>query len=137
MEENSYYILQAQTNQTFGPLKEEEVKDWIRQTRIGKNDSITKVGEENWTPIALSPFQNDLTNQLNLQKLAATTCPNCNAEMVVLVRRDMMGLWLIIIGVVLTPIVCGIPIWIFGMIRFHGNKGNTYYQCPRCKYTTG
>lgn len=137
MAETTYYVLQAQSNQTFGPLKSEEVKDWIRQMRLGKNDSITRVGEEGWTPIALSEFQGDLTTQLNLQKIAATTCPNCNAEMVVLVERDALGFWLIIIGVILTPVFCiGTFLWVWGMMRTRSVKGKTYYQCPRCKYST-
>lgn len=137
MEENTYYVLQGQTNQTFGPLKEEEVRGWIREMRLGKHDSITKVGMDNWTPLALSEFQGDLANQLSLQKIAATTCPNCNAEMVVLVGSSKAGLWLIIIGVILTPVFCiGTVLWVWGMFLMHGGKGKSYYQCPRCKFTT-
>lgn len=136
MEGNQYYVLQAQTNQTFGPITEVEVREWIQQTRLGKLDSISKVGENNWIPLSLSEFQSDLTSQLALQQIAATTCPNCNAEMVVVKGNDQLGLWLIIIGVVLTTVCIGLPLWIYGMIRLHGNKGKVYYQCPRCKFTT-
>jgi hypothetical protein len=136
VQETQYYVLQAQTKQTFGPLKEEQVREWIRQMRIGKLDSITKVGEQNWTPLSLSEFQSDVTNQIALQQIAASTCPHCNAEMAVLVGSDKTAVWLIIIGVVLTSVCIGLPLWIWGMIRLHGSKGKTYYQCPRCKYTT-
>ncbi len=137
MEENTFYVLEAQSNQTFGPLNEEEVKDWIRQKRIGKFDSVNKTGEDNWTPIATSVFSDALLGQLSLDKIAASTCPNCNAEMVVLVGSSNLGLWLIIIGVILTPVFCiGTFLWVWGMFLRHGGKGKTYYQCPRCKFTT-
>lgn len=136
MEANQYYILQAQTNQTFGPITEVEVREWIHQMRLGKLDSISKVGENSWIPLPLSEFQSDLTSQLALQKVAATTCPNCNAEMVVVTGSDQLGVWLIIIGVVLTAVCIGLPFWIWGMIRLHSRKGMIYYQCPRCKFMT-
>ena len=137
MEGNQYYVLQAQTNQTFGPLAEAEVREWIQQMRLGKLDSISREGEDSWIPLSLSEFQSDLTSQLALQQIAATTCPNCNAEMVVLTQKDQLGLWLIIIGAVLSLVCIGLPLWIYGIIRYHGNKEKIYYQCPRCKFTTG
>jgi hypothetical protein len=136
MEQNQYYVLQSQTNQTFGPITEDEVRQWIQQMRLGKLDSVTKVGENEWIPLSLSEFQSDLASQISLQQIAAATCPNCNAQMAVLVGSDKTAVWLIIIGVVLTSVCIGLPLWIWGMIRLHGSKGKTYYQCPRCKYTT-
>ncbi len=113
MRENQYYVLQSQTNQPFGPITETEVRQWIRQMRIGKLDSITKVGDNDWQPLTLSEFQNDLTSQIALQQIAAMPCPNCNAEMVVLTASDKLGLWLVIVGVVLTTVCIGLPFWIW------------------------
>jgi hypothetical protein len=136
MEEKEYFVRKAQSNETFGPISAQEVRDGIRKTHIGKLDHVCKSGDEKWLPISISDFQEDIKNQIALEQMSASTCPNCNAGMVVLVGNDKLGLWLIIIGVVLTPIVCGIPLWVWGMMRFHGRKGKSYYQCPRCKFTT-
>jgi hypothetical protein len=132
-----FYILQASTNQTFGPLTNGVVREWIAQKRISKIDSVTKSGEQNWVPLLQSEFADEILNQISLERLAASTCPRCSAEMVVLVQDSKLGLWLIIVGVVLTPVFCiGTFLWVWGMILRHGTKGKTFYQCPRCKYTT-
>lgn len=136
MADPEYFVQIARTNETFGPLSENQVREWIRQERIGKLDSVTKTGEENWTPLPYSDFQSDLATQISMQQMSASTCPNCNAEMVVLVGANKADVWLLIIGIITSTFVCGIPILIWGLYRYHTGKGKSYYQCPRCKFTT-
>lgn len=132
-----YYVLQASTNQTFGPLTQDVVKEWIVQKRISKADSITKTGSQDWTSLLQSEFADDILSQINIERMVASLCPNCSAEMVVLAKSSQAALWLIIFGVILTPVFCiGTFLWVWGMILMHGKKGKTFYQCPRCKYTT-
>jgi hypothetical protein len=136
MAETEYFVLQSRTNETFGPLKEEEVRQWIREERIGKLDSVTKTGNTDWIPLPYSEFQPDLSNQIAMQQMAAATCPNCNAAMVVIVGARKADVWWLIIGIVTSGCVLGIPIFIWALYRYHTGKGRSYYQCPRCKFTT-
>lgn len=131
-----YHVLQASTNQTFGPLTQEVVKEWIAQKRLSKADAVAKIGGQGWTPLLQSEFADYILNQINIERMVASLCPNCGAEMVVLAKSSQAALWLIIFGVILTPVFCiGTVLWVWGMILMHGKKGKTYYQCPRCKYT--
>jgi len=132
-----YHVLRATTNEVLGPLSESRVKDWINEKRITASDSVTSTGNQNWIPILQSPFSKQLVDQMNIERVAATTCPRCGSAMVGVVRGSQTGLVLIIIGVVLTPVCIGIPIWVVGMIMRHGQKANTYFSCPRCNYSTG
>lgn len=132
-----YYVLQSTTNEILGPIKEGEVKDWILQRRITSRDSLTLVGDSTWTPLLQSQFSQHLVERINVERLAANTCPSCGAGMVALAKSSQAGLWLIIVGVILTPVFCiGTFLWVWGMILMHGVKGKTYLQCPRCKYST-
>lgn len=132
-----YYILQATTNQVLGPIRETDVKDWISQNRLTSRDSLAVTGNSTWVPILQSQFKEYLVDQMNVERLAASTCPRCGAGMVALAKRSQAGLWLIIVGVILTPVCIGTALWIWGMILMHGTRGQTYLQCPRCKYTAG
>jgi DNA-directed RNA polymerase subunit M/transcription elongation factor TFIIS len=131
-----YYVLQARTNEILGPISEEGIKEWILQKRITSRDSLTLVGDSTWTPLLQSQFSQNLVEQINVERLTASTCPRCGAGMVAVARGSQLGLWLIIVGVVLTPVFCiGTFLWVWGMILRHGMKGKTYLQCPRCKYS--
>ncbi len=132
-----YYIIQADATNPIGPASEETVKEWIAQKRISETDLVTRTGTDKWIALNESQFASDFAHRISLDHLAASTCPNCGAEMVVLSKGSQTGLWLIIIGVILTPVFCiGTVLWVWGMILRHGTRGKIYYQCPRCKYAT-
>jgi predicted RNA-binding Zn-ribbon protein involved in translation (DUF1610 family) len=132
-----YYVLSASTNQTIGPLTADKIREAISFKRITTADSISKTGDAGWTPILQSEFGDGLLNQINVERIAANSCPRCGTNMVVMAQSSQAGLWLIIIGVVLTPVFCiGTFFWVWGMILMHGTRGKTYYQCPRCQYTS-
>ena len=133
----NYYVLHAVTKQTSGPLSEETIQDWISQKRITLQDSVTRQGEQHWTPILQSPFGTRIADQANLDRLAATTCPRCGSAMVARIKQSGTGLALILIGIALTPLFIGIPIFIVGMVMRHGGKGGkAYFSCPICSYST-
>lgn len=132
-----YYVLHAATRQTSGPLSEDTLKEWISQKRITLQDSVTRHGEQNWTPILQSPFGKPLADQATLDRLAATTCPRCGSAMLARVKQSGTGLALILIGITLSPVFIGIPIFIVGMVMRHGGKGGkAYFSCPICNYAT-
>jgi GYF domain 2 len=132
-----YYVLNAATRQTYGPLAEETLKEWILQKRITLQDLVNKQGEQNWTPILQSSFGKPLIDQANLDRLASTTCPRCGSAMIARVKQSATGLALILVGLFLTPILIGLPIFIVGMVMRHGGKGGqAYFACPTCTYSS-
>lgn len=132
-----YYVLQSVNGEVWGPMGESAVKEWITQKRITSSASIAMTGDAGWVSILRSQFSQLVVDQMNVERLAASTCPRCGAGMVALAKSSQLGLWLIIIGVVLTPVFCiGTFLWVWGMILRHGIRGQTYLQCPRCKYST-
>jgi predicted RNA-binding Zn-ribbon protein involved in translation (DUF1610 family) len=109
----------------------------ILQRQISVNDSVAVQGSNNWIPVSQSVFAPHVAQQLNIDRMASSTCPQCGAGMAVVIKRSGLGLALIIIGVVLTPAFgIGIPIWIAGMIIRWGGKGQAAYRCPRCNFST-
>src|ERR1041384_420849 len=134
---SQYYVLNAVTRQTYGPLSEETLKDWISQKRVTLQDSVTKHGEQNWIPILQSPFGRPLADQANLDRLASSTCPRCGSAMIARIKQSGTGLTLILVGLFLTPILIGLPIFIVGMVIRHGGKGGkAYFGCPTCNYSS-
>lgn len=132
-----YYVLNAVTRQTYGPLSEGTLKDWIAQKRVTLQDSVTQQGEQNWIPILQSPFGKPLVDQANLDRLASTTCPQCGSPMIARIKQSATGLTLILVGLLLTPIFVGLPIFIVGMVIRHGGKGGrSYFSCPTCGYSS-
>jgi hypothetical protein len=71
-------------------------------------------------------------------RITSTTCPRCGAGMAVVIRRSGLGLALIVIGLLTTPLFCiGVPIFAVGFVMRFSGKGRAVYQCPGCNYTTG
>jgi hypothetical protein len=130
-----YYVLHAATQQRSGPLTEEAVKEWIAQKRLSTADSVAQAGAQSWTPLLQSPFAKFAAEQITINRLAATTCPRCGSAMAAVIRRSGFGLALILIGIALTPVIIGIPIFIVGMIVRHGGSGTTSLSCPICRYS--
>jgi hypothetical protein len=74
------------------------------------------------------------------QRLATSTCPNCGTGMVAVYRRSTLGLVLICVGLLMTPIpvigwIFGPIIFIVGLVLRFGGKGKLRYQCPGCNYS--
>ena len=131
-----YYVSYA-TGGRVGPLGHDEVNRLIREQQIKISDSVCAVGEDRWMPITQSEFAELIAQSGSMERLAASTCPRCGAGMAVVLKRSRLGLVLIIIGLITTPLFgIGIPIFIVGFILRWGRKGKAAYQCPRCNYAT-
>lgn len=138
IESQLFYIHKNSTKETFGPLTEETIKEWINQKRINAYDSISKIGDENWIQISNSNFSDQIVRQIRTDQIISSTCVRCGAQMYAVVKDSKLGLWLIIIGVILTPVfLIGTPLWVIGMIMRYGCKNKTYYTCPNCKFNAG
>jgi ribosomal protein L37AE/L43A len=131
---NMYFLLQSATRTTLGPMPDTAVREWINSNHLSQRDMITRAGEDRWVPILNSEFSQHMLEKINLERLSSTTCPRCNSALVAVVGRSGAGLWLIIAGVVLTPLIIGIPIWAVGFYLRFGGKGTTRWTCPRCGY---
>lgn len=55
-EEGEYYIWKKGTTQPLGPITESDLKSKLAASQLTKDDSIAKVGEQNWTPLWQTPF---------------------------------------------------------------------------------
>lgn len=132
---NEFYILKADNPEPFGPISEGTVKEWIAQKRISTLDMITAKGREEWIPITASQFATDITTLMSREEIESTRCPHCGRNLVIMHKSSSTGLWLIIIGVILTPVFCiGTALWVWGMMLRHGTKGKFYYECPQCRW---
>jgi zinc-ribbon domain len=132
-----YYLSSFATRQVSGPFNDAAIRTMIVQRQISMNDSVAVQGSNDWVPVAQSVFASNMAQQLNMDRVASSTCPQCGAAMAVVIKRSGLGLALIIIGVVLTPAFgIGVPIWIAGMIIRWGGKGKAAYRCPRCNFST-
>ncbi len=54
--EQQYYVLSKSNNQSVGPMSETEVRQWVSQSLLTKEDMIARVGDSNWISINQSPF---------------------------------------------------------------------------------
>ncbi len=132
-----FFVALASTGQTIGPIEHDAIKALIDQQQVRLSDSIRAEGSDTWTPILQSPFASLVSQRANLDRLAASSCPRCGAAMAVVMRRSKVGLVLVIIGLLTTPLFgIGIPIFVVGFILRWGLKGKATYQCPRCNYAT-
>jgi hypothetical protein len=131
-----YHVSSPMSGQVSGPFNETAIQSLIAQHQIGINDSIAVHGTNTWIPITQSKFSYLVTQHTSVGRVAASTCPHCGAGMAVVIKRSGLGLALIIAGVVLTPVIVGVPIWIIGMIIRWGGKGTAAYRCPRCNFAT-
>lgn len=137
MDSTATYYLTNKRRQVTGPFTEEQIKEFIVERRLTANDAVRSEDTDTWVPILNSPFGQLLAEQINATRLAATTCPHCNAALVVTIKRSGWGLALILIGIALTPAFgIGIPIFIAGMIMRHSGKGKAIYRCATCNYSS-
>jgi hypothetical protein len=141
MDTVNYYVKQTSTDQTFGPIDSDTVREWIRESKIGAADTVCKEGGFDWKPLTTSEFQVDLANQASalahqaaLNAQAASTCPKCGAEMVVMTKSSSAALFLIALGIV-TSVACIGVLFLFWGYSLRNNP-KVYYTCPRCKYST-
>jgi uncharacterized RDD family membrane protein YckC len=54
--EQQYYVLSKSNNQSVGPMTETEVRQWVSQSLLTKDDMVARVGDSNWIAINQSPF---------------------------------------------------------------------------------
>lgn len=60
-EEGEYYIWKKGTTQPLGPITESDLKGQLAASQLTKDDSIARVGEQNWTPLWQTPFGRETT----------------------------------------------------------------------------
>ena len=54
--EQQYYVLSKSNNQSVGPMSETEVRQWVSQSLLTKDDMVARAGDANWISINQSPF---------------------------------------------------------------------------------
>jgi hypothetical protein len=121
------------TGQRGGPFTENDIRGMIARQELKVTDSIVAQGGNTWVPITQSPFASLIVHQANINRLAASTCPQCGSAMAVVLRRSGTSKLLFIIGF--------LTIWLFGFgIIFLiigyivGRNPTPRYECPHCKY---
>jgi hypothetical protein len=133
-ERQLFYVYINSTKETFGPITEETIREWISQKRINAYDSISKFGDEEWILFSNSNFSDQIVQQIRTEQILLSTCTRCGSQLSAVVKDSKLGLWLIIVGVILTPVfLIGTPLWVIGMIMRFAGKKHTYYTCPNCK----
>lgn len=132
-----YYVSTYGTGHVSGPFTDDTLRSLIVQQQVTIRDAIAVQGSQVWMPITQTNFGVLATQQANLGRIAASTCPRCGAGMAVVIKRSGLGLALVIIGIALTPAFgIGIPIFIVGYLLRWGGKGTAAYRCPQCNYST-
>ncbi len=131
----SYFVCKAADSSTFGPADETTLREWLKTGRISLVDSICEAGQQQWQPLAQSFLASEATAAATAAQLQATTCPKCLASMAIIAKRSGFGLFLVLLGIALTPLFgIGIPIFIVGyFIRWRGQP-KLSYRCPRCNF---
>jgi uncharacterized RDD family membrane protein YckC len=56
--ENEYYIWKQGTTEPQGPVTERDLREKLAARQLSAEDSIARVGEQNWTPIARTHLAN-------------------------------------------------------------------------------
>jgi uncharacterized RDD family membrane protein YckC len=54
--EQQYYVLSKSNNQSVGPMTETEVRQWVSQSLLTRDDMVARVGDAGWISINQSPF---------------------------------------------------------------------------------
>jgi len=119
--------------QTGGPFTEDEVRAMIARQEIKIADSVAVTGSQIWVPITQSPFGSHILGQTNMERLASSTCPQCGAAMIVVLRRSTLSK-ILIYGGILTVWAFGFGFILIIVGLIVGRNKIPAYQCPRCKY---
>lgn len=127
-----WYVTYA-TGQRGGPFTENDIRGMIARQELKVTDSIVAQGGTTWVPITQSPFASVVVQQASINRLAASTCPQCGSAMAVVLRRSRASKMCFLIGF--------LTIWLFGFgIIFLilgyvlGRNPAPRYECPHCKY---
>ncbi len=131
-----YYVQHSADQCKYGPLRPEDVATWVRQGRLSVQDMVQALGSSNWVPMLESKLRPHVVVGAHDNRLVASTCPNCGAGLVVQIKRSGFGLFLIILGIILTPAIIGIPVFIVGYVIRWSGKGKAFYRCARCNYSS-
>lgn len=127
-----WYVTYA-TGQRGGPFTENDIHGMIARQELKVTDAIVAQGGTTWVPITQSPFASFIVRQANINRLAASTCPQCGNAMIVVLRRSRASKLLLITGL--------LTIWMFGfgvifliLGYIVGRNPTPRYECPHCKY---
>jgi len=131
-----YYVLHRADQRKVGPLRPEDVATLVRAGQLSVHDDVQEAGGNGWTPMLQSNLRGRVLEGAHDARLVSSSCPHCGAGLVVQIKRSGFGLFLVILGIVLTPALLGIPIFIVGYVIRWGGKGKAVYRCARCNYAS-
>jgi len=132
-----YYVLHRADQRKTGPLRPEDVATLVRMGQLSVHDDVQEAGGNGWVPMLQSKLRDHVLEGAHDARLVSSSCPHCGAGLVVQIKRSGFGLFLIILGIALTPAFgLGIPIFIVGYIIRWGGKGKAIYRCARCNYAS-
>lgn len=126
----TWYVTLA-TGQAGGPFNEDVIRGMIARQQIKITDSVLGTGGSTWVPITQSSFAQFFVAQASINRLAASTCPRCGAEMTVVTKNSVLATFLII-GVCFAPFIIGIPLIIVGLVM--RRRPTVNYRRPRCNH---
>ena len=129
-----YYVRFAVRGETIGPVTDLAVRNMIQNRHLGITDLICEVGDTRWVVISESKFSGLVIAATSRSQMQSATCPNCQAQMAVVLKRSSFGTILIWIGIFTSIALIGLPLIIIGVILRGKRKAS--YICPRCNYST-
>jgi predicted RNA-binding Zn-ribbon protein involved in translation (DUF1610 family) len=130
-----YYVRFNLKNQNSGPFSELEIRSMIQNRELGITDLICEVGESKWTVLSESRFSSLVIGATSRSQLQSSTCPNCQAHMVVIMKSSTAATLLIVIGFFTAIAVIGLALILIGYI-WRKKSRTAHYICPRCNYKT-
>jgi hypothetical protein len=134
--EAMFHVRSAVSGVVSGPYSDAVLQQYIQHGAVGIADMLWDPREGQWITIARSRFAPVASAAASYVRVATSTCPQCGTPLIALMQRSKLGLVLIIIGILLTPVFfIGVPIWIVGFAIRFGGKGKLVQRCPRCQYT--
>ncbi|MGA9055025.1 MAG: zinc-ribbon domain-containing protein [Terriglobia bacterium] len=132
-----YYVIHGADQRRYGPLRAEDVATWVRLGRLSVHDDVQEVGGNGWVPMLQSKLRPYVLDGAHDARLVASSCPHCGAGLAVQIKRSGFGLFLVLLGIALTPLFgLGVPIFIVGFVIRWGGKGKAFYRCARCNYSS-
>lgn len=126
---SAWHIIHDALNYPIKPKKKTMLaleRSAAKQKRLARDAQRVKESQERaataYVPPAHAPA-----------RAYALECPHCGAtcEMKKEAKNDASGCFLIIVGLLLTPVLIGIPVLIYALI--HGSKVARYWRCTRCR----
>ncbi len=130
------YLRLMAKGETLGPLPPSEVENLIQSRSVGMADMVWDGELQRWVMLSESrQFAAKVMMAVALARMQSSTCPNCQAQMVVISKQPTGPTLLIVVGILTSIAVIGIALIIAGLIWRRRARRLTYV-CPRCNYKT-